>query len=358
MTPIPLPLLDGDTFICDNSTLEMHQTCPRAAQYGISHRRRTVDQRTALRFGGIAHKCLEIRYKADLPSLEQTTEIEKSMIVAAEREYKGVQDPALTSPGDPVYVKGREPFIVPDDDFRTLDRMVDLVTKYGEAYRYEPFDLVRFPNGQPFVEIPFSIPIGTLDVNADFWVQDLYQGPDGGVYKRGVPTLRRVTTLKIVWQGKIDLAYTHAGGLYILDHKTSSIATNMGEFEISNQFYGYVWATEKMLRREVAGFVINRMICRKPTRTGIPFTFERKPIPVVRNLVNDWEKETVYMIADYVEMVRRQLMPKHTVWCVAKFGTCQFHKVCCNGDQQQMDFLLLESGEYEDNTWSPLKETD
>lgn len=335
MTPIPLPLLDGDTFICDNSTLEYHQTCPRAAQYGICHRRKAVGSRIALSFGGTAHKCLEHRYRHAGSMLEQTDAIEKDMIAIAEKAFTHID--------------------VPPDDFRTLDRMIDLVHKYGERYRYEDFELVTLPNGDRFVEVPFAHYLGTIPVNTEFWVQDLKRDVDGSLVKCGVPYRKYITNIRVVWQGRIDLAYRYSGGLYIMDHKTASIATNMAEFQISNQFYGYVWSTEEMLHEPVTGFVINRMVCRKPTRTGDPFTFERKPVPVQRGLVTEWKTDCLYMIADFIEMVRRQSMPKHTVWCVGKFGTCQFHQVCQNDNQEQRDFLVLESGEYADNTWSPLK---
>ena len=136
------------------------------------------------------------------------------------------------------------------------------------------------------------------------------------------------------------------------------MATNMAEFEISPQFYGYTHAVEHLTGEQVAGVVINRMVCRKPTRTGESFTFERKLIPVQRGLVQEWRTDVLHIITDYLESLRRDYFPKHTVWCVGKFGTCQFHKVCSLGDDAHalspQRNMMLFSGEYEENIWSPL----
>jgi predicted RecB family nuclease len=59
------------------------------------------------------------------------------------------------------------------------------------------------------------------------------------------------------------------------------------------------------------------------------------------------------MIGDFIGTVVRQYAPKQTAWCVGKFGTCQFHQVCQQPSKEQRD-ILLHSGEYEENVWSPL----
>ncbi len=356
---IPLPLIDGNTLLLDNSTLELFQTCSRAAEYGICHRLKGTGERSPLKFGGIAHKVLEVRYRSGTPMYEQTVDVERAMMDMAEGEFKGIcefdpdgkqkEDPY----GAPLWVK--QPWAPPEDDFRTYDRMIDLIHKYGEHYPFESFDIVTFPDGRPFLEVPFALPLGRIEVRQDVWVQNLVRLVDGSIIKDGPPARRYVDIIEIVWQGRIDLVYRHNGGLYLMDHKTSSIATNMAEFEISHQFYGYTWAVETLLREQVSGTVINRIVCRRPTRTGDPFTFERKLILTQRGLVTEWKSDILHMCADFVEGVRRGYMPKRTAWCVGKFGTCQFHKVCSNDDPTQRQFLL-ESGEFEENTWSPLKD--
>lgn len=346
-TLIPLNLVDGDTLFIDNSSLESFQTCPRQAQYSVSARRRAAVDRVPLRFGGITHKVLEPRYRSSEPMYAQTAPVQKEMISVAEREFLGVKQP------DGSRVGGWSP---PSDDYRTFDMMLQVIQGYGTYYPYESFDVLRLPDGRPFVEFPFALPLGEIHVNADFLVQTLGFDSEGKIVKVGEPVVKFIAVLRIMWTGRIDLVYSMSGGTYLMDHKTSSMATNMQEFELSHQFYGYKWAVEQILKTPVTGCVINRIVVRKPTKTGQGTTFERKLIAFQDGLAADWRTDILHIIADYAEMVRRGHMPKHTGWCVGKFGACQFHKVCSLDTLEQRD-LVLSSGEYEDNIWSPLTET-
>ncbi len=321
----PLPLLDGNTLLIDNSSLESFTTCPRQAQYAIARRLRPTGDRVPLRFGGIMHKVLEARYRTVAP-YEQTPDVEAVMVAVAQKEFLD--------------------WVPPEDDYRNFDRMVDLIHRYGVQYPFEPFTLVAFPDGRPFIEVPYAVPMGRIAVNGELWVSDIAN-------PSAAPQLVKLDALNVVWTGRIDMAYRYNGGLYILDHKSSSMATNMAEFEIAHQFYGYTWATEQLLGEPVNGVVINRVVVRKPSRTGEPFTFERKLIPVQRGLVAEWHNDCLHIVSDFVEMCRRDYLPKHTAWCVGKFGTCPFHPVCTLDTPEQRE-VMLTSGNYERNDWSPL----
>lgn len=330
---IPINLLDGDTLLLDNSSMELFQTCQRAAQYGIAERRRGASSSSALHFGGIVHKAMEVRYRSCSERFAQTDQVTNVMVATVESEF------TRWSP--------------PEGDFRNLDCAVNLIHRYGERYPFEEFDQVVMPDGRPFVEQPFCFPLTVLHVNATMLVQTIAKSPEGQLVKVGDPKLQHVAHIKVLWIGRLDLVYTSHNGLYIMDHKTSSMATNMAEFEIAHQFYGYTAAVEEILGVQVAGTVINRIVCRKPTRTGEPFTFERKLIPTNRDLLAEWRRDMTQMVTDYVVATLEGYFPKQTAWCVGKFGTCQYHKVCCLGDETQRRFML-GSGEYEENVWSPL----
>lgn len=336
----PLPLLDGDTFVIDNSTSELHQTCPRAAQYGICLRRRGSGDRVPLRFGGIMHKVLDVRYRSCAPMLEQTAAVQSAMVACAEFEFSQ--------------------WTPPEGEYRNLDRMIELIQRYGEAYPFEPWDIIRLPDGKPFVEVPFAFPLGEIALMTTMWVVNLVKTPDGSLKTVGAPYQKFISSLKVVFIGRIDIGYSYNGRPYLLDHKSSSMATNMAEFELSHQFKGYEWAGAQLIGEPIAGTVINRVVVRKPTRTGESFTFERKLIPAQPGLLKEWQSDMLHIITDFVEMVRRQVLPKHTVWCVGKFGTCQFHRVCTLGDEPDalspQRRLMLESGDFEEVTWNPLKE--
>lgn len=313
-TPITLPLVDGDTLFIDNSSLEHFTTCPRQALYSLVRRLKPAGERTALNFGGIVHKILEARYRACTALHAQTQEVTKVMLATAEREYQA--------------------WTPPEDDYRTLSCAVELIRRYEEYYPFEQFEVVRGSDGTPLIEVPFAIPLGTIDLKNEN------------------------KQVKIVWQGRIDLAYISAngGGLYVMDHKTTSVMgpSYFSGFTIAHQMYGYAWATEQMCGQTVSAVVINALGIRKPTRTGNAFEFKREVIPIQRGLLDEWKRDTLYIVADFVEMCRRGYLPKHTVWCAGKFGMCPYHKVCTlDGDDQRE--VMLNSGEFTKNDWSPLK---
>lgn len=329
----PIPLVDGDTFILDNSGMETFTTCPRQASYTIARRLRPTGERVPLHFGGIMHKVLEARYLAGLPMYEQTAEVEAKMVAVATEEFTS------WSP--------------PEDEYRNYDRMIDLIRNYGTTYPIEPFTIITLPNGHPAIEVPFALPLGTIPVHTELLIQDMVRDSNGHLVPVGTPRVQNLDQIKVLWTGKIDMIYSMSDSLYILDHKSSSIATNMVEFEISHQFYGYTWATETLLNKPVSGICINRVVVRKPSRTGIPFTFERKLIPVSRGLLIEWQHDILNIIASYLSMSIAGHFPKHTSWCAGKFGTCPFHKVCTLDTPEQRE-ILLTSGEFAPNTWSPL----
>lgn len=327
MSPIPLPLADGDTLLIDNSSLEVFTTCPRAAQYNYCLKRRAADERSALRFGQIVHKALEVRYRAASSMLAQTPAVEATMLAVLEKEFSEWSPPM--------------------DDFRTHSFAVELVNRYGIQYPMESFDLLRFSDGRPFVEVPFALPLGEIEINDTILVRDI-------VTNEIAP--RYVGTIKVVWTGKMDLGYKTYDGNYLMDHKTTSMMgpSFFQEFELSHQMYGYIWAAESILNETFRGFVINALATRKPTKTGKSLEFERKVITVSRPHVEEWRHDCMHIIADFVEMVRRGVMPKHTKWCVGKYGLCPFHKVCSLPPTFRE--TMLYSGEYAQVTWSPLNQ--
>jgi hypothetical protein len=314
MTPIPLPLIDGDTLFIDNSSLEHFTTCPRQALYSLVRRLKPAGERTALNFGGIIHKILEARYRACTALHAQTPDVTQVMLATAQREF--------------------DKWSPPEDDYRNFSCAVELIRRYEEQYPFEQFEVVRGLDGSPMIEVPFAIPLGEIDLKEEG------------------------KKIKIVWTGRIDMAYIseNGGGLYVMDHKTTSVMgpSYFSAFTISHQMYGYAWAVEQLTGKSVTAVVINALGVRKPTRTGNAFEFKRDVIPVQRGLLDEWKRDCLYIVADFVEMCRRGYLPKHTAWCVGKFGECPFRKVCTLADDDQRE-VMLSSGEYVKNDWSPLK---
>jgi hypothetical protein len=288
----------------------------------VGQRRELNKSRAALEFGKIIHQALAVRY---------------------ERFPDYVSNECVTAMVDELG-KGFANYHPEDDEWRNYGIAVSAIQHYNATYPMEEFEVVSH-NGKPFVEQPFAIPLGEIEVNDLLWVRH----PDGTV------TYQHVATLKIVWKGRIDLVYRREGFLYGMDHKTTSIMgpAFFSEFELSHQVHGYSWAIKKLLGSLPRGFVINGLGIRKPSKTGKGLEFIRSTIPIYASLVDEWEVDTLHIVSDFVEMCRRGYLPKHTKWCVGKYGACEFKQVC--GLEPSMRKTAIMSNEYRDVTWDPLK---
>lgn len=236
------------------------------------------------------------------------------------------------------------------DEWRNYGAAISAIQGYNSTYVMEEFELASF-NGKPFVEQPFAIPLGIIPVNTLLYVRDVTPGSPTHL---SVEQLY-VKEIYLVWKGRIDLVYQREGFFYGMDHKTTSI---MGpgffqEFELSHQVHGYSWAIKKLFGALPRGFVINGLGIRKPTKIGKALEFVRQTIPIYDSLVDEWEVDTLHIVSDFIEMCRRNYLPKHTKWCVGKYGACEFKQVC--GLEPSMRQTAIMSNEYRDVTWDPLK---
>lgn len=306
MTPTPLPLIDGCLYI-DNSSMELFTTCPRQAYYYIIRKLELNRDRIALQFGEAFHTVLERLYKRYGTA------------------YRSEADNAdILSHASSLSLN------TPEDDYRTIPYLVSAVSKYLTQYPAEPFEIVRLPDGSPAVELPFAYPLGVIDS----------------------PVYGRIT---IIWVGKIDLLYRSRGRLGVMDHKTTSIMGSQyfAEFEIAHQMYGYSAAAEYILGEQCGEITINGLGCRKPTRTGVPHEFSRHIIPVDRDLANEWHDDCLCIVRDFIQHAEQGYFPKHTKWCIGKYGPCQYRGVCTLPPASRE--VALGTSEFKPVTWNPLQ---
>lgn len=328
-----LPLIDDALFI-DNSSLEKFTTCPRSAEHYICHKRESSDERVALGFGKRIHTILESRYRFH-PN------------VIAPRSEQGLGETEIGT-GPRMFAAASAAFsdFTPEGEgeYRNFSTAVDLISAYNDHYPIEAFEVLQLPNGLPAIEVPFAVPLGEITVNSDMWVRS----PTGEVSKNFVGTI------KIIWTGKIDLIYRREGRIYIMDHKTTSMMgpNYFKEFDLSSQVYGYLWASAKLLNQPIAGFVVNALAIRKQTKTGKRFEFERYPVPGDDFLVAEWVNDTLHIVSDFIEMAKREYFPKHTKWCVGKYGLCPYVQVCSLPDHSKE--VILMSGNFKRVEWDPL----
>lgn len=319
--PFFLRLTDG-SWLIDNSSMEYLTTCPRSAQFYLHQRRESAAPRSALRFGGIIHEVLEYRYRHFGPSVS-----------ADERQ-------ALYS----ILSKAFETYVPDPEDFRNLDFAVRVIDKYLETYPVESTETYKLPNGQPAIEVPFITPLGAFTVTEPIMVSN--NGEQPHPFQGELP---------VALIGKIDRLYTSEGGLYLQDHKTTSVLgpSYYFDFELSSQVYAYNCAVQNLTNQELSGFCLNAIAVRKPTKTGVAVDCQRKLYPLYPEHMQEWYKDFVHILHTHINSLSVHYFPKHTKHCVNKYGVCQYHTVCTLADPCARE-LMLASSAFKDVTWSPI----
>jgi hypothetical protein len=327
--------LKGNQLFIDNSTLSTITTCPRKAAYGVLARRQQCKPRAALFFGGAIHKALEVR------DMEQqilcTAAIEEKMINALVEYFSDCDD---------------------SDDYRNLSYAIRTIEQYNKTFPADPQVAITLPSGEVAVELPFALPMGEVHICDSMWVKD----PD---INNGDPQFRHIDTIQIVFTGKMDRICEKNGRKFLLDHKTTSMGgpTFFDEFYTSHQFRGYKWATEQLLGIEVAGVIINALVCRPPLKSGsVNYTFDRQEILIDSDQVRDWQTSFLQAVETFLgyhvgqpEQERPEsAYPMHTNTCIGKYGKCEFFDVCQLTPAHRN--AMLFSGLYETNTWNPLED--
>lgn len=335
------PLLErdgkGDDFILriDNTTLEIFQGCPRAAENYCVKRRQAIPT-AALQFGGAIHVGLEHLYRDGFSSL--TFAIEACLENLDKLKFR---DPD----------EWRTPLIAQD----TLEKYVAHYGKHGD-----PIKPIKV-NDKPFIERPFALVLGEIQINSEvgYFAHELLQThetapsdercPDGKLY---------IAKLTVLWTGRIDIAANYGDAhVYIVDHKTSSIggAQFFKDFMLSQQMVGYNWAGRRMLpEHKIIGTVVNAIIQRRPTKTGRALEFERQTYFHTDWHVAEWEKDVMSQVATFVHSLVEGFFPKQTRQCFGKYGQCQYHNACTLPPEQR--HIILDSPEYSNVTWSPLED--
>lgn len=325
---IPPELGEHDYIFCiDSSTLD--QACGRAHEFKLVYGRTTYPT-AALTQGKAIHNGLDMWYK------EGPSNDPKLMA----RIYRTIWD-------------SFEDFEVPMDEYRTPGRAIDLFQKYVAQYGlHEPFNILRDAEQQPLIELPFVLPLGVLELNTEVAL-DEYTLVDPKS-QRGLSGNLRIDRVFVHWIGRID-GLIEDRGIWVFEHKTASIMgyTYWKDFETRLQTQGYTWAAQKILNRTVNGVLVNVLYSRPPRKDGsYEYKLERQFFYYRPEQLEEWEHNTMTLIAELFQRLVAGNFPAQTLWCVNKFGVCPYHDVCTANEEARLHTLFSDL--YADNTWSPL----
>jgi hypothetical protein len=253
----------------DNFALTIHQACPTKHKHRIQEHWTLRRKSPALGFGGALHLGIAEWYRRG------------SLDLAIQAIRDGWTEPNRT------------------DDFRTMQKCIDVMRGYAKQYPNESFQIVG--GLDPILEASFTIDTG-LTTDA------------------GTP---------IEYGGIFDGLVEFSGHVYILEHKSTSVLgpTYFSQFKPNNQVTGYIWAARQMTGMRVAGAMINAIGVYKAGATR----FERHLTTRTDAEIDEWLKSVQSTCNEIEYHDRKGFWPMRTTSCT-QYGLCEFHSVCSLAD--------------------------
>lgn len=344
----PLPLVGGCLLIDNSGFMEGISTCSRYLEYKTIRLRIMTSEKPSLNFGSAIHLALEHRYK-------------KYTNQPVGDQYYNELAEILTN------FFNEHPF--PAEDWRSLNFCMEMVKKYNERYSSEEFNLLTDKDGNPMVEVAFSLPLFKYVADRTYEGATLHCQGDNG---------KLVSVIPVIYTGKIDLPISYpSSGVWINDHKTTAAGGQpfWDEQRMSAQHRGYCWSFKELTGIEPVGYQVN-MIRTKDTpmyvkanknfkitqgrdkgksKTPEDFwneTFQREKFLLKPGELDEWKFNTIDLVEEFFWHYSRGYFPMKTKWC-SMFGRCPYYEVCSLAPEDRIP--QLNSGNFVNNDWSPLK---
>ncbi len=317
----------------DNSALSTFLTCPRSYEYNVIYGRDTAN-RDALNYGSAIHHALEMFFRHALDASDTIEHLQSAFH----------ENPTAS------------------DSWRTLEHGAEAIRRYIAWHsQMPPWTILHDDAGNPRVENSFRYFLFSWSppkpLVLDWPIQLVASNVDADtslVDAVAATTMRTpVSQIDVYYTGKIDMLVELDGAVFVVDHKTTSIegSTFWSQFNLSPQMRGYCRAASRMLSRPVQSAMIDAIIGRKPTKTGIPHEYSRQRFHYSDEQISAWHRATIAHIHVLLNMFVDGYFPENGNACYGKFP-CQFRDVCTLPLNTQPS--ALRSGAFAPRTWSPL----
>jgi hypothetical protein len=294
-------------FWLDSSKLETFHLCPQKYAYRYEEHLVPADRKrdSALMFGGAVHRALETLYRGTGFDLVECP-------LGPCQRCKGGQIQRMAA----MFLQNYQDN--PDDpkEIRTVDRGLDLLSQYLMKWRREPFRVIE-------VEVPFEI-----EFDSEF---------------------------PFIYIGRIDLIVEQDEMVFPVDHKTT---TRFGmvfdsSFKLSNQFTGYMKATQQRTQRECFTALANAMRITTRIEDG---SFARIYTSRTPEEFDRWEAEVYHAARQIVEMRTAGWWPRSAPFaCGAYNRVCDYYPLCIASHETREH---LKKSAYEVIPWEPRKVED
>ena len=318
----PLPQSGHYLLVLDNSAIEHVTKCPTSALNYLLYRREAHARNAALTYGGAIHEGIKGYLLGESPEQQDQRIVQYF-----------AENPA------------------PLDEYRT----VTMALRVMQYYRIQDdgWNILQ-DNGEQLIEKPFEVPLGVLDVNTDIQLPDW-------------PEPRHVSTIHVAWSGRIDLVAHVNGQNRVVDHKTTSVAGDqfIQSFQLAHQTIGYTWVSRLLWPElDIKGFCLDgiglrrvpdttsNLLAKGPRGGESPLTFFKAFFDYTEERLEQWERNALTIISDFVHCLVRGYFPMYTNSCFGKYGKCQFYDVCTI-DNPQLRMRFLQSDNFKSVTWGP-----
>lgn len=320
----PVPNTNDYVLEIDYSSLSSFMVCPQQGENLMVKGRVYAHESTATSFGRCFHLAEELRLR------------------------HGMSEATVTSQRELV-AKHFTDNPVPSTEYRNASRMFDTLDRYNKMYECDgwPQNIVSL-EGQPLIERPFKIELCTIPVNQyiQYSMKQMVLGSnlDKDVY---------IEKMHVLFTGRIDLVIHDRGGLWVVDHKTTSRggAEFHDSFNLSLQTRGYALACHK-LGIPVTGLILNAVIGRPPTKTGTGIEFLREPYVYSPDLIADAEASLISHITHFVHCLSTGYFPQTSLSFISPCVKCGYRDNCRLPRSQRAADLASDS--YCDVTWNPM----
>lgn len=166
--------------------------------------------------------------------------------------------------------------------------------------------------------------------------------------------------VEVIWQGRCDGIWRVGDLICVKDTKTtsyfSSLERERQKYSMSGQFKGYCWLFGDFqkfgpIRDAVVDLIVVRAPLIRPRKDSPPRTeFIRFNVHFEDCVIEQWQRETLREIRDWLVACENPPPPMNTMSCTWP-KPCEYLAVCENALEADR-MAWLESGAYQDQTWS------
>ena len=303
-------LRNENELVLDNSTISCFRDCRRRALYRyVKDWTKDGPEPASLAFGRGWHNGLDALYK-----LYYTTRDETSKLFKAEWPKIKASDAFLETIADTAYKAFLEewtdagyPETPSFEDLETDPKRTPIRAKNMFIQYY--LDMMHIMDGWALIasEAPFIVPLD--DTETKYW-----------------------------YGGRTDKIIASEEGLWLVEHKTSSLYSKSSGFQSAfsdsfspnSQIEGYMFALHWLKARgeiksdlPIVGVIVDAALVHK-----VQFYFKRIPIYYDERLVTQWYEEVIQYVHEFDQTLENGKWSRNTDSCQGKYGCCQFVDVC------------------------------